>query len=154
MGDTADDNRRSQECGEKAGIGTDGKRRRGSSVAGPELDHSEREGLEIRNRERAEQLRQESEPIAAGLQAGIFPPGPKDDDAWVRILQRAYWLRPAISEEEIESALCDCPDRLADLVVSQRTDALRACGNGVVALQGAIAFVELMRRMSYWPGAQ
>jgi DNA (cytosine-5)-methyltransferase 1 len=83
---------------------------------------------------------------AGSAGASLFPPGPKDDDAWVRLLSRAYYLRPSISQEEIESDLCNCPDELAALVVSQRTDALRAAGNGVVALQGAVAFKVLARR--------
>jgi len=33
-----------------------------------------------------------------------------------------------------------------DIVVNERTGALRALGNGVVPLQAACAFVELMRR--------
>ena len=35
----------------------------------------------------------------------------------------------------------------AERALEQRTDALRAVGNGVVSLCGAVAFVELVRRL-------
>jgi len=82
----------------------------------------------------------------AGCGDSLFPPGPGAITAWRELLVRRPWMRPAISQEEIESPLCHCTDGLANLVVQQRTDALRAAGNGVVALQGAVAFVELVRR--------
>lgn len=66
---------------------------------------------------------------------------------WRELLVRRPWLRPAISQAEIESALCDAPDGLADILVRNRTDALRACGNGVVALQGAFALAVLLGRI-------
>ena len=81
------------------------------------------------------------------LRGTLFPPGPGDIDAWRKVLVRRPWMRPAISQAEIESALRGVDDELANLVVQQRTDALRAAGNGVVALQGAAAFVELVRRL-------
>ena len=79
--------------------------------------------------------------------ACLFPPGPGDIAAWLDVLVRKPWLRPAISQAEAESALRDVADGLASLVVNQRTDALRAAGNGVVALQGALAFRLLARRI-------
>jgi len=82
----------------------------------------------------------------AGCGDSLFPPGPGAITAWRELLVRRPWMRPAISQEEIESPLCHCTDGLANLVVQQRTDALRAAGNGVVALCGAVAFVELVRR--------
>jgi len=82
----------------------------------------------------------------AGCGDSLFPPAPNDLDAWSQVLVRRPWMRPAISQAETESALRGVDDELANLVVQQRTDALRAAGNGVVALQGAVAFVELVRR--------
>lgn len=83
-----------------------------------------------------------------GLDRGpVFPPGWHEYDKWEYLLVRKPWLRPAISQAEIESALCELDDELADLVVQQRVDSLRALGNGVVALQGATALRLLLRRM-------
>jgi len=102
---------------------------------------------ERRAAEQAELDRQRAPSHDSGTGRTLFPPGPNDTDAWSEVLVRRPWMRPAISQAEIESALCNVPDELARLVVSQRTDALRAAGNGVVALQGAVAFVELVRRL-------
>jgi len=76
----------------------------------------------------------------------LFTPGPGDTEAWSELLVRQPWLRPAISQAEIESAVCECPDGLADLVVQHRTDALRGLGNAVIPIQAAAAFILLARR--------
>lgn len=78
--------------------------------------------------------------------ADAFPPGPEDIERWRELLVRFPWLRPALSPAEAESALRNLPDGMARLVGVGRTDALRACGNGVVALQAAAAAVELLLR--------
>ena len=67
---------------------------------------------------------------------------------WRDLLDAAPWLAPSISAEEAESSICHGPDGLAAVLARRRTDALRAAGNGCVALQGAVAFVELVRRIT------
>lgn len=74
-----------------------------------------------------------------------FAPGPKDE-RWPHLLVRFPWMRPSISQAEIESYLRDVADGLASLVVNERTGALRALGNGVVPLQAAFGFILLARR--------
>lgn len=66
----------------------------------------------------------------------LFPPGPGDTDAWQRILAERPDLAPAV-----ESGVRGLANGLAS-----RVDRLRAGGNGVVALQGAVAFRLLARR--------
>lgn len=67
---------------------------------------------------------------------GIFAPGPSAD--W-RAIPEALW--PAI-----ESGFCQLVAGQPVVVDESRTDQLRCCGNQVVALQAATAFVGLMRR--------
>jgi DNA (cytosine-5)-methyltransferase 1 len=69
----------------------------------------------------------------AEMELPIFAPGP-GDPIWGDILE----LDPTL-----EPALCRDASGLA-----HRMDRLRACGNGVVPLQAAVAFVELSRRMN------
>jgi len=78
--------------------------------------------------------------------AMVFAPGPAHP-IWNDVLVRDYGMRPALSQAEAES----CFRRVADGMASpldQRIDRLRACGNGVVPVQGAAAFRELVRRIS------
>lgn len=63
----------------------------------------------------------------------LFAPGP-NDERWGDILEL---------DSTVEPALCRDADGMA-----HRLDRLRACGNGVVPLQAAVAFVELSRRMN------
>lgn len=81
-----------------------------------------------------------------GALGGIFAPGPADA-RWNDVLVRNGWLRPSVSQAEIESPIHYLADGLADLVRLNRTDALRMLGNGVVPLCAATTFVELFRRM-------
>ena len=67
---------------------------------------------------------------------------------WRDLLDAAPWLAPSISAEEAEQSFRLLADGLAAILARRRTDALRAAGNGVVALQGAVAFVELVRRIT------
>jgi hypothetical protein len=63
------------------------------------------------------------------------------------LLVRFPFLRPAIAQAETESCFRKPFDGMAGLVDDERTAALRACGNGVVPLQAAAAFIELWRRL-------
>jgi len=88
---------------------------------------------------------------SATLQSGaglpIFAPGPSDP-CWPDLLVRYPWMLPAISQAEAESDLRELAPGMADMVVHERADALRAVGNGVVAVQGAAILRELIRRVS------
>lgn len=70
----------------------------------------------------------------------VFAPGPADP-RWPGILAARPWLAPAI-----ESGLCVMADGSPVVVDASRADQLRCSGNGVVAIQAACAFVELVRR--------
>src|ERR1035437_6207887 len=89
---------------------------------------------------RAGQLCDDESAIAALARSGLplFPPGPGDLDAWRRILEIDPTLEPAIRR---------VADGLATELDGCRADRLRACGNGVVALQAAYAFVRLAGRI-------
>lgn len=69
------------------------------------------------------------------------PPERNDHAAWRRILTTHPYLAPAI-----EPGLRVLADGMALVVDKGRTDQLRAAGNGVVPIQAAAAFVELVRR--------
>jgi len=69
----------------------------------------------------------------AELCCPLFAPGPGSDQ-WGAILK---------FDPSLEPAICRMADGMA-----HRLDRLRACGNGVVPLQAAVAFVELSRRMN------
>jgi hypothetical protein len=87
-----------------------------------------------------------SVPGNAGPNLPLFAPGPGATAEWERILREFPYLAPAISEEEIEQLICNLDDGLAAVLGGSRTDQLRACGNGVVALQAAVAITILSRR--------
>ena len=95
---------------------------------------------------------------SAGLHRAldIFAPGPADA-AWSGILGSRPWLAPALSIEEqlnaqaafaaAQPVLRGMADGLAGGVdFDFRAERLKSCGNGVVALQAAAAFVVLARR--------
>lgn len=75
----------------------------------------------------------------------FFAPSPSSPD-WADLLVRYPWMRPALAQAETECTVRDGFDGLAALVADTRTDALRAAGNGAVALAGAAALRELLRR--------
>jgi len=83
------------------------------------------------------------EPMSRGLSEELFAPGPSDFDGWNRTVADGSfdWLAPAV-----EPGLRVLVDGCAFVVDATRTDQLRGAGNGVVALQAAVAFVELVRR--------
>lgn len=87
-----------------------------------------------------------AEPDYGSEDPGLFAPGPSDA-RWPDLLVRYPWLRPAIAQAEAESAFRDLADGMAALVDGDRTSALRALGNGCVALQAAVAFKLLARRI-------
>lgn len=72
--------------------------------------------------------------------ASLFAPGP-GDSRWPEIIARHPNLAPAI-----EPGLRVLADGVAYVVDESRADQLRCGGNGVVALQAAVAVVELGRR--------
>ena len=71
----------------------------------------------------------------------FFAPGPASRD-WPGILAAAPHLAPAV-----EPGIRGVVDGLAVVVDEARADQLRCIGNGVVALQAAVALVELLRRL-------
>ncbi len=122
-----------------------------TEVAGPgaELGNADDSRLEIDGRPGGDReaspatARQASE--RAGSDMGfVFAPGPTAE-IWNDVLVRDYGMRPALSQAEAESCLRRVADGLAS-PLDQRIDRLRACGNGVVAIQGAAALIELVRR--------
>jgi DNA (cytosine-5)-methyltransferase 1 len=79
-----------------------------------------------------------------GLAPYLFPPHRTGDwDRWSDVLVRYPWLRPSISQAEIESNIQRMADGLADLVGKHRAHKLRAIGNGIVPATMALAFMEL-----------
>jgi len=70
----------------------------------------------------------------------LFAPGP-DASEWADVIDRFPYLAPAT-----ESGVRVLADGLAVVVDESRADQLRCVGNGVVALQAAVAFVVLARR--------
>ena len=70
----------------------------------------------------------------------VFAPGPAAPE-WKRIVETSPWLAPAI-----EPGLCVLAYGVALVVDQSRADQLRCAGNGVVALQAAVALVELLSR--------
>ena len=150
VADTEGDHGRTRERGEEEGTRERGERRRGSSVRDGELADADCS--------RTSQRRGDSR---MGWIGQPFPPGPADREAWERILAVYPELAPAVVAEptnrknrqvgissrfgyasgaEIEPAVCRVADGMA-----YRVDRLRACGNGVVPLQAAVAFIELAR---------
>ncbi|TXH41268.1 MAG: DNA cytosine methyltransferase [Desulfurellales bacterium] len=120
------------------------RRRRELADDGGSMGHALGAGLEI-GRCQPGDAGEERETVERAGAEGLFAPGP-GDPRWPALLVRRPWLRPAISQAEAESHLRGVADGLADLAVRERTDALRATGNGVVPLQAAAMLTELIRR--------
>lgn len=74
------------------------------------------------------------------LRRPFFAPGPSDP-AWAGILQQWTELAPAL-----EPTFYGEPDGMAFAMDENRAQRLKCCGNGVVALCAAAAFVQLARR--------
>lgn len=81
-------------------------------------------------------------PTAELCDVPFFAPGPVDE-RWANIIQSRPELAPATAKPEF----CRVADGLASGVVDSRADRLRCVGNGVVALQAAVAVVQLGRRL-------
>lgn len=64
----------------------------------------------------------------------IWPPRPSDAEGWGKVIQSDPTLKPAI---------CGMADGMA-----HRVDRLRLCGNGVVPVVAAVAFLALRKRIS------
>jgi DNA (cytosine-5)-methyltransferase 1 len=94
---------------------------------------------------------------------GIFPPGPGDAAGWRRVLEVRPDLAPAVTIHEEQAAALDLRRRrgreeeaqpgvrrvaagLPAGVDASRVDRLRALGNAVVPLQGAVAIRALLLR--------
>ena len=126
LADPPSDLGRTGECGKEAGVGTGGEWGRRPTgeredVADPQCQQSgQPEGRE------SQQWRWSPDGLP------LFPPGPQDPDLWARVLAEAPTLEPA---------LCRVANELA-----YRVDRLRACGNGVVPLVAAVAFLALTAR--------
>jgi DNA (cytosine-5)-methyltransferase 1 len=87
--------------------------------------------------------RTEQEPCRPATQLRdvlLFAPGP-NDERWTDIIAESPDLAPAT-----ESKLRGLDDGLASGLDQYRADRLRCGGNGVVALQAGLAFVQLARR--------
>jgi len=72
----------------------------------------------------------------------VFAPGPSDTAVWQRILADRPHLAPAV-----EPGVRVLVDGVAMVVDACRADQLRCGGNGVVALQAAVALMELLSRI-------
>jgi DNA (cytosine-5)-methyltransferase 1 len=101
-----------------------------------------REGYEQREALQRDEYRGDAPRSTAQLCRAPFPPGPADHDAWRAVLEQHPHLAPAI-----ESGVRVLADGLALVVDEGRADQLRCAGNGVVSLQAAVAFTELLRRI-------
>ena len=82
----------------------------------------------------------QEEPTAG--HAAAFPPGPGDADAWATIIADSPVSAPSISDAEAKSLFRGMVD-----VLAFRLDRLRCCGNGVVPVVAAKAFVCLAARL-------
>jgi hypothetical protein len=78
-------------------------------------------------------------PVAELRALPLFAPGP-DSPEWPGIITRWPALAPAT-----EPGVCLVVDGVAYPLDSARADSLRAGGNGVVALAGALAFEHSLR---------
>ena len=121
--------------GGSEGFGARGQADRGIGVANTPLDHPADPRRASGQRSTSAPLRNQARGSEFDRRCPDFPPGPTEQDRWHNVLVQHPELRPAISQAEIESLVCGMDDGLAS-----RVDRLRACGNGVVALQAALAF--------------
>lgn len=97
-----------------------------------------------------------------GERRSLFAPGP-NFAGWAGIIANSPWFAPALSIEQeqdaetsfskIEPVLCGVVDGMASkLDFGNRAPRLKCCGNGVVPLCAATAFVILARRAGIFKG--
>jgi DNA (cytosine-5)-methyltransferase 1 len=98
-----------------------------TSSSAARVKHLARQGQAVAQRS--------SENVAEFNGRGIFPPGPADREAWSKVAPSS------------QPALCRMANGLAFGLDKSRRDRLRACGNGVVPLQAAVAYAELLERL-------
>jgi len=139
VADAADDQRRGGVGGAEEGAWPVGRGGGRPSGGGGEVDHAEESGLEGR-------AGGGGAPRAGSGQAGgeipCWPPGREAWAEWADLLNTRPYLSPAV-----EPGFRVLVDGLAVVVDKSRADQLRCAGNGVVALQAAVAFTELVRRI-------
>lgn len=117
--------------------------RAGECASGPRGGELEHAALDGRREGRTEPAIRSGGSPAAGADGavanagslGLFPPGPRDLDAWREVLARTPHLEPAVRG-------------LADGLAATRIDWLRLLGNGVVPLQAAYAIRTLAARLA------
>jgi site-specific DNA-cytosine methylase len=136
------DHGRRGECGEEEGAWQDGCGGRGSPGGNAELADAKRDDNwradgSLRRIGEQEEIRQDNGELP------VFPPGPGDSAGWECILRDNPYLAPAV-----ESGLRVLDHELALVVDEGRADQLRCAGNGVVALQAAVAFRVLAERIN------
>jgi len=124
---------------------------RGVASGCGELADSARIRREERQDARADSGDAAVEESGTDIQSNIFPPGPSEVLAWRRVVEDGSgdFRAPAI-----EPGLRVLAHGLALVVDQSRADQLRCGGNGVVALQAAVAFVVLGRRWGMNCGSQ
>ena len=99
-------------------------------------------GHELRDEPRGRSRESRPGEAKPGDDVPIFAPGPCDSAGWLATLANSPHLAPAI-----EPGFCLLADGFTWIVDASRADQLRCCGNGVVPLQAAVAFVELFWRI-------
>ena len=130
---------------DERGLRGSDKRIAGQTGDSEYLAHGASAGLPLGDWQGARAAGQCNAEPQCGGELPLFAPGPSDP-RWPAILAEYPWLAPAISEEEAQSTLRGMADGMARMVADERTDALRAIGNGAVPLQVAAAITELSRR--------
>lgn len=121
--------------------------RDGTRPAGAEMGNAQCAGLQGQpDRVDAGGRQEPSRSVGpAGRELGIFAPGPGDFDGWGCVVAdgsfdgRAPAVKPGVRV---------LVDGVALVVDQSRADQLRCGGNGVVALQAAVALVESLRNIS------
>lgn len=91
-------------------------------------------------RSRWDSNRENDRPVTGSDSQQLFAPSPQSS-GWGEIVSDKSYLAPAI-----KSDVCFLDDGLACMVDISRSDQIRACGNGVVPLQAAAAFIALVQR--------
>lgn len=134
VADAQGDHRRTGEREKEAGARSDGERRRRSAGGKPDVADPRRELLEG-----GHDGRDEGHGTGRAVGRPLFAPGPSALDLWARVLTET---------PEVEPSLCGVADGTSTWL-DDRTDRLRALGNGVVPLQAATAIRVLAARAGW-----